>query len=434
MADPHNIPVNARHLNPASLAALRDCLGRDARYNLYQDRFDIADLAWFVAGAHVDGTHNTSIDHFHEAFRITRQGGATGAEGARVRREFCEKLMGAVLDFLTVWDRVSGGVSIMIHIDGAQPPGSLLLPEHVKAHAYFNPALMAELPGARVSVARLAQQFIVDLGVPAVARWTRAFKNEGYNLPRGQTQEAPSISSIVPQSSPGSSHYLCFGQSSMEFDRLLQAYVNSSATNSSFPAVSGVFYVPASMSSASQPVLTTTTPQSARTAPASQPAPLRTSTPEPGATLTVRAARTAPETPRRVVEVSDAESDATDVELQILQSRIEVKRLRATLESSTRNVLNTGVGVEHHAGSQLPTGTPSRTGVGVEHRAVADEHPSMTDAGVEHHAGLQSPTRTLSTIGAGMERHAVTNALPLEEITSYAASVTDIILRFTSNN
>ena len=39
-------------------------------YRHYPARFDSADLAWFVAGVHKDGDHDTAPDAFHSLWKI----------------------------------------------------------------------------------------------------------------------------------------------------------------------------------------------------------------------------------------------------------------------------------------------------------------------------------------------------------------------------
>lgn len=95
---PVSIPLDNCELNPDGVEALRNHLGRDERYLRFQERFDTADLAWFVAGAHRDGRHTVAADHFHPDFHTARQGTGTGTIGQSQRGAFRSKLMSLVFD------------------------------------------------------------------------------------------------------------------------------------------------------------------------------------------------------------------------------------------------------------------------------------------------------------------------------------------------
>jgi hypothetical protein len=59
---------------------------------------------------------------------------------------------------------------MVLHVDGTAPPGTLPLPENLKAHFYFPPNLLNEFQDSHKPIAPIVQSFIENIGVPTVKR------------------------------------------------------------------------------------------------------------------------------------------------------------------------------------------------------------------------------------------------------------------------
>lgn len=70
-------------------------------------------------------------------------------------------------------DRAYGGVSLIMHVEGANRPNSPLSPEYVKADVYFPGYLFYEDAHFPPIISRFTQQFITDIGLPVIERWER---------------------------------------------------------------------------------------------------------------------------------------------------------------------------------------------------------------------------------------------------------------------
>lgn len=56
-----------------------------------QPRFEAADVAWFAAGMHEDGSHNHPPGHFHPLHNDVRWATSTGYVDAKAERKLLEK-------------------------------------------------------------------------------------------------------------------------------------------------------------------------------------------------------------------------------------------------------------------------------------------------------------------------------------------------------
>jgi hypothetical protein len=105
---------------------------------------------------------------------------------------------------------------MVLHVDSATPPGTLPLPENLKAHVYFPPNLLNEFQDSHEPIARIVQSFIENIGVPTVKRWRRAVTALGWKLKdqcKSTCTRTPLHLPLIPDStSPGSAHYVFSGR------------------------------------------------------------------------------------------------------------------------------------------------------------------------------------------------------------------------------
>ncbi|KAI0349009.1 hypothetical protein OH77DRAFT_1515077 [Trametes cingulata] len=216
---PNGVSINGLQYNEVGLTTLRAYLGDGPVYERFKQRFDTADVAWFVAGAHRDGKHQVPPSTFHPAFTVARETTASdAATKSRIRTEVKTNLKNLVFDAATTWDRVTGGCTLVIHTDGTMEPGQPCELEFVKMDAYFPPHILTESPRTDRVIAEIVQKFAEGLGLPAARRWNKAFKNAGYNfsdreVPRPMTSVAGRMQRpLVPKPPPGSSVVHFYGR------------------------------------------------------------------------------------------------------------------------------------------------------------------------------------------------------------------------------
>lgn len=96
--------------NPIGVGQLRKALGEGPIYQRFKTRFDAADMAWFIAGAHKDGKHDLNRSRFHPQWAIGRRVQCADSNDAYwQRRRFRDSLKDLA------WDAVSLGVVLVMN-------------------------------------------------------------------------------------------------------------------------------------------------------------------------------------------------------------------------------------------------------------------------------------------------------------------------------
>ncbi|KAH9856314.1 hypothetical protein C2E23DRAFT_882398 [Lenzites betulinus] len=215
------------HLNDHGLRNLRLFLGRDDIYRRYQDRFDAADLAWFVAGMHKDNDHQVFPNTFHPAWKTAFLVDAPSPEEAKKKRnELRSKLKALLFDTATALDRTQGGCTLVLHVDGPIAPGQRAELENVKVDVVLPPHVLAEVPHIERAIAQIVQQYVESLGIFAVQRWRMAFLNTGRTLNTPISDERRTHSVVrpfMPSPTPSQNHYICYGRPVGQLQEMLDA-------------------------------------------------------------------------------------------------------------------------------------------------------------------------------------------------------------------
>ena len=142
----------------------------------------------------------------------------------------------------TMADRAYGGATMIMHVDGTLAPGAPPLPEYIKANVYIPPPILDENLTPPSSIARVVQQFIEDVGVPAAIRWKSAaslmwkFKDGGQSAPPPKNPDSPLIPLPVTDTS---SHRIFFGRpfGSLQDDTSLSCRASSPSSPLSSPSL-----------------------------------------------------------------------------------------------------------------------------------------------------------------------------------------------------
>jgi hypothetical protein len=90
----------------------------------------------------------------------------------------------------SLMDRAYGGVTLILHVEGANRPNSLLRPEFVKSDVYFPGYLINEDLRFSSFISRITQQFITEIGLPVIERWERCARLK-WTLTQGQGISRP---------------------------------------------------------------------------------------------------------------------------------------------------------------------------------------------------------------------------------------------------
>ncbi|KAJ7118515.1 hypothetical protein C8R43DRAFT_1137261 [Mycena crocata] len=195
--NPTPLPYDRLKLAPTGLFDLRRNIGilsgQPGVFEEYLGRFLASDIAWFVDGASTDNKHHPSVPGFFPEFKNF------AALNARIQN--------LTFDLATVWDRLFGGTTMILHIEGTTVPNTLPLPHH----------------GA---IAQIAQLFIEAIGVPTVQQWRTNAHLRGWRLTQPGPTPTPNAATsiLVPQPlAAGSAHYKFRGRPVGALDQLLKS-------------------------------------------------------------------------------------------------------------------------------------------------------------------------------------------------------------------
>jgi len=102
---------------------------------------------------------------------------------------------------------------MILHVSGTQVPGSLPLPEYLKANVYLPPSLVENQPELCPFILRITQDFLETIGVATVLNWkTRAVNDLGYSMTMAGNARPNGKIYDVPPPQIRSAHYIIPGQ------------------------------------------------------------------------------------------------------------------------------------------------------------------------------------------------------------------------------
>ncbi|KAJ7267849.1 hypothetical protein C8J57DRAFT_1613969 [Mycena rebaudengoi] len=225
--EPQPIAFRSLKFHPLGLFDLRRHLGALPRhpgiFERFRYRFIASGIAWFAAGACGDGLHIPQQPGFFSEFDDLRASLPPGDAGNTARKAFGESIRSLIFDLATLWDRLFGRTTLILHVEGTTVPNTSSLPEYIRCSAYLPPSFVADNPGRHGDIARIVQLFIESVGVPTVDKWrTNAHLrgwplNQAGPLPR---QNVPG-STLIPSPRPNSAFYTFMGRAVGELDALL---------------------------------------------------------------------------------------------------------------------------------------------------------------------------------------------------------------------
>ncbi|KAJ6631846.1 hypothetical protein B0H10DRAFT_1975307 [Mycena sp. CBHHK59/15] len=184
--------------------------GEYGRFNRSQEKFFAADMAWLAANSSDDGQHKISPDTFFPEFHHLRDSVPQGEEGQKERKAWSARNRRLLWDLATMWDRCTGGTTMILHVDGTTIPGAPLVPERLKAHVYMPPHFIAEHPEAHTSIAFISQTFLEQIGIPTANSWTHRAKRLWNLTQRGHLRAVQIPTVLVPHPVHHCSAYYVF--------------------------------------------------------------------------------------------------------------------------------------------------------------------------------------------------------------------------------
>ncbi|OCH84143.1 hypothetical protein OBBRIDRAFT_808447 [Obba rivulosa] len=140
------------------------------------------------------------------------------------RDTFKTRYLRVILDLLTMWDRITGGTTMMFHIDGSRAPGKPLIADDVRVQSYLTPAIINEVPDASIIAAHLAQLFTEGIAVPTMARWERAARQKGWFSNQQDIPVTHVTANAIPKPllpTPEGVYYLFVGHPPDKIERLI---------------------------------------------------------------------------------------------------------------------------------------------------------------------------------------------------------------------
>ncbi|RDX42146.1 hypothetical protein OH76DRAFT_1488928 [Lentinus brumalis] len=218
------LSLHKLEFNPIDVARLRTFLGDGDVYKRYQHRFDLADLAWFIAGAHQDGSHSVKNGRFHSQWFIGRMVHGNDKETAyQARREFRDRLKELVWDAITMLDRIDGGASFLVHTSGTVEPRYRVELPSLKLDVYVTPWVLVEEPMIDRRFADMIQQFAQNVALPATRRWYDALALAKMPLERRPDTDAepPSHRPFLSRPSNRTTMFTCYGRREGELEEML---------------------------------------------------------------------------------------------------------------------------------------------------------------------------------------------------------------------
>ncbi|KAJ6527166.1 hypothetical protein B0H19DRAFT_1275471 [Mycena capillaripes] len=204
-----------KFVNPATVFDVRRNLGvAPARsvFERFSMRFRAADIAFLAAGASSDGKHIPPTDDFHPDFDEF-YAATSGENGNAMRQAFRSELETLLHDLATVWDRTTGGTTVILHADGTVAPKTKIVPECLRASVYIPPSFIAQHPDSHLAIAHLAQHFIEHFVTRTVSRWTELAQLRWSLDQPGRGTRNPPDPPLIPQpKSCRRAKYLFFGR------------------------------------------------------------------------------------------------------------------------------------------------------------------------------------------------------------------------------
>ncbi|KDR70558.1 hypothetical protein GALMADRAFT_229951 [Galerina marginata CBS 339.88] len=211
------VPWNLLQFNMNHMYHLRRHLGvlpiYEGLYTSKRANFDASDLAWFAEGMHHDGQHRHSDNEFHPIYMNLHQESLLGPSGKFDRKTLLQRLQNLTFDLATLWDRASGGTTLIVHANPTMVPGTPPRPEFMKANVYLPPAFLEHNPHLHTTISHIVQLFLETVGVRTVVQWTRrARRNLHYSLNQTRIVNPNPKAVGIPNPEPDTSHYVFLGQ------------------------------------------------------------------------------------------------------------------------------------------------------------------------------------------------------------------------------
>ena len=123
-------------------------------------------------------------------------------------------------------DRITGGVSMLIHSPATVQPNQRIELPFLKLHVYVPPHVLAENEHVDRELAKIIQLFAKSLALPATHCWNAALVRAGVTLTGDKNSQrnaiAPSSLPFMPAPMSRTSRFVCYGRAEGELERMLE--------------------------------------------------------------------------------------------------------------------------------------------------------------------------------------------------------------------
>lgn len=112
-----------------------------------------------------------------------------------------------------MYDRLTGGTTMIISSSGTTVPGSPIRPEFLKATVYLPPAFVTHHPDLHSHIIDMVQHYIETVGVRTVTMWTQRARHDlNYSLTQRGNPHQNAYFNAIPIPEHNSAHYTFLGQ------------------------------------------------------------------------------------------------------------------------------------------------------------------------------------------------------------------------------
>ncbi|KAH9903427.1 hypothetical protein C8Q73DRAFT_52167 [Cubamyces lactineus] len=254
--------------NPTGVEVVAQHLLRDPVFARCERQARAMAFAYFAAGAHQDGQHKLN-NKFHPSYRTYRGGGQQDQDTKKVATKTRQDYMCFVLDALTLWDRFTGGASVMVHTNGTRRPNVPVTPTEIALDVYAPPSIIDSLPEAPFSLARIVQEFAQGIALDTVARWDRLTNKDGWSSSDIAADPLPVCPSLLPTTS--TTRFVFYGRAWGTLEPLIEQYLLTRRTGTWSvylppPSLPCAPPLPTSLNAAVPPISSLPVPPSNKTA------------------------------------------------------------------------------------------------------------------------------------------------------------------------
>ncbi|PIL26613.1 hypothetical protein GSI_11307 [Ganoderma sinense ZZ0214-1] len=171
------LPFDQCRMTPVGVwSVIQDLQTQPLLASLPEERLRAMAIALLAHGGTNDGRHTVEPGALHPSHHV-----AHGGEALNWRDYLQGHFRMTVMDHLTWLDRLSGGVTLLVHLPGTRPPDTPAKIEEARFDVFLPITILRDHSALNIIMARIVQYLAEEVSVPVMERWDRA-----KNLHRGR--------------------------------------------------------------------------------------------------------------------------------------------------------------------------------------------------------------------------------------------------------